>query len=213
MALWSILFVRMARKTGSHSDITGPRVREAAIRLFTQHGYAAVSMRQIAAEVGVQAGALYLYTPNKQTLLFDLLFSQMDGAVNALNAADLKGPADVQLESFVRAHLRYHLGGTSGSFIPYTELRNLTAANYEKVEVMRRVYEAALEEIVAAGTKSGQFAVEDSKLTTLVLISILNGVLTWYRPGGRVKLDAVETHYVDIIGKAVKPAREPAPAE
>jgi AcrR family transcriptional regulator len=213
MVAWYVLFVRMARKTGSHSDITGPRVREAAIRLFTQHGYAAVSMRQIAAEVGVQAGALYLYTPNKQTLLFDLLFSQMDGAVTALKAAGLKGPADVQLDGFVRAHLRYHLGGTSGSFIPYTELRNLTAANYEKVEVMRRVYEAALEKIVAAGAKSGQFAVEDSKLTTLVLISILNGVLTWYRPGGRVKLDAVEAHYVDIIGKAVKPAREPAPAE
>lgn len=203
----------MARKTGSHSGITGPKVREVAIRLFTAHGYAAVSMRQIAAEVGVQAGALYLYTPNKQTLLFDLLFSQMQGAVAALKAAELTGPADMQLEGFVRAHLRYHLGGESGSFIPYTELRNLTAANYEKVEVMRRVYEAALEDIVVAGARSGTFAVEDSKLTTLVLISILNGVLTWYRLGGRVKLDAVEAHYVDIIGKAVRPARGTAPAQ
>ena len=203
----------MARKTGSHSGITGPKVREVAIRLFTAHGYAAVSMRQIAAEVGVQAGALYLYTPNKQTLLFDLLFSQMQGAVAALKAAALTGPAEVQLEGFVRAHLRYHLGGESGSFIPYTELRNLTAANYEKVEVMRRVYEAALEDIVVAGARSGTFAVEDSKLTTLVLISILNGVLTWYRPGGRVKLDAVEAHYVDIIGKAVRPARAATPAQ
>lgn len=203
----------MARKTGSHSGITGPKVREVAIRLFTAHGYAAVSMRQIAAEVGVQAGALYLYTPNKQTLLFDLLFSQMQGAVAALKAAELTGPAEMQLEGFVRAHLRYHLGGESGRFIPYTELRNLTAANYEKVEVMRRVYEAALEDIVVAGARSGRFEVEDSKLTTLVLISILNGVLTWYRPGGRVKLDAVEAHYVDIIGKAVRPARASAPAQ
>ena len=63
----------MARKTGSHSDITGPKVRRAAQRLFARHGYAAVSMRRIAAEVGVQAGALYLYTPDKQTLLFDLM--------------------------------------------------------------------------------------------------------------------------------------------
>jgi len=160
-----------------------------------------------------QAGALYLYTPNKQTLLFDLLFSQMQGAVAALKAAELTGPAEMQLEGFVRAHLRYHLGGESGRFIPYTELRNLTAANYEKVEVMRRVYEAALEDIVVAGARSGRFEVEDSKLTTLVLISILNGVLTWYRPGGRVKLDAVEAHYVDIIGKAVRPARASAPAQ
>ena len=42
----------MARTTGSHSDITGPRVRAAALRLFARGGYAAVSMRAIAAEVG-----------------------------------------------------------------------------------------------------------------------------------------------------------------
>ena len=50
----------MARKTGSHADITGPAIREAALRLFARSGYAAVSMREIAGEVGVRAGALYL---------------------------------------------------------------------------------------------------------------------------------------------------------
>ena len=63
----------MARTQGSHSDITGPRVRDAALRLFARHGYASVSMRQIANDVGVQAGALYNYTPDKQTQLFDLM--------------------------------------------------------------------------------------------------------------------------------------------
>ena len=67
----------MARKQGSHSDITGPKVRDAALRLIARHGYAAVSMRQIAAEVGIQAGALYNYTPDKQTLLFDLMQGHM----------------------------------------------------------------------------------------------------------------------------------------
>ncbi|MGB0799109.1 MAG: TetR family transcriptional regulator, partial [Planktomarina sp.] len=42
----------MARKTGSHSQITGPRIREVALELFARHGFAAVSMRQIAANVG-----------------------------------------------------------------------------------------------------------------------------------------------------------------
>ena len=51
----------MARKQGSHSDITGPRVREAALRLIAQHGFAAVSMRQIAAEaLGIRLQRLRL---------------------------------------------------------------------------------------------------------------------------------------------------------
>ncbi len=196
----------MARKTGSHSDITGPKVRKAAMRLFTEHGYAGVSMRQIAAEVGVQAGALYLYTPNKQSLLFDLLLDQMRGAVDGLKETDLSGPPEAQIDAFVRAHFQYHMGGAQGMFIPYTELRNLTPANYKKLEQMRRIYERALEKIIQSGHSSGVFDAPDSKLSTLVVISILNGVLAWYRPDGRVPLGEVEDHYVSVVKKALKAA-------
>lgn len=194
----------MARKTGSHSGITGPKVREAATRLFTAHGYAAVSMRQIAAEVGVQAGALYLYTPNKQTLLFNLLVEQMNGAVATLSAIDIDASAKTQLEAFVRSHIQYHMGGETAAFIPYTELRNLTPKNYEVVEVMRRTYEASLERILEQGYCEKAFDIADCKLTTLILISVLNGVLTWYRPEGRVPLIEVENYYVDIVRKTVQ---------
>ncbi len=71
--------MRMARTQGSHSSSTGPKIRAAAQSLFAQHGFAAVSMRQIAAQVGVQAGALYNYTPDKQALLFDLMRQHMEG--------------------------------------------------------------------------------------------------------------------------------------
>ena len=73
----------MARTQGSRAEITGPAVRDAARRLFARHGFAAVSMRQIAAEVGVQAGALYAYTPDKQALLADLLESHMQELLDA----------------------------------------------------------------------------------------------------------------------------------
>ncbi|MEM6595142.1 MAG: TetR/AcrR family transcriptional regulator [Pseudomonadota bacterium] len=173
------------------------------MRLFTEHGYAGVSMRQIAAEVGVQAGALYLYTPNKQSLLFELLLEQMRGAVDALNKTDLTGTPDAQIEAFVRAHFQYHMSGAHGMFIPYTELRSLTSANYKRLEEMRRIYERELEEIIRAGHASGAFEAPDSKLSTLVIISILNGVLAWYRPDGRVPLGEVEAHYVSVVKKAL----------
>ena len=205
----------MARKTGSHSNTTGPKVREAAINLFAENGFAAVSMRQIAAEVGLQAGALYLYTPDKQTLLFELLLEQMQGAVDSLSALDLSGPPSQQIEAFVRGHIRYHMGPERQGFIPYTELRNLTPKNYEKLEEMRRIYEEELERIIKAGQESDEFDVEDSKLTTLVLISILNGVLAWYRPGGRIPLSRVEDEYVSVVTRTVRvlPSKEQVPAD
>ncbi len=78
----------MARKAGSHSQITGPRIQAAATELFAQHGYAAVSMRQIAAKVGVQVGALYNYTPDKQGLLLGI----MDRHLNELLDAQSRSP-------------------------------------------------------------------------------------------------------------------------
>jgi len=68
----------MARKSGSNGEKTAQQLRVAATKLFATNGYAAVSMRQIAREIGVQAGALYLYTPDKQSLLFDLMNQHME---------------------------------------------------------------------------------------------------------------------------------------
>ena len=60
----------MARTQGSSSDITGPRIRRVAERLFAQAGFAAVSMRQIAAEVGVSLRKLhYAFSQTDKTVM------------------------------------------------------------------------------------------------------------------------------------------------
>ncbi len=193
----------MARKTGSHSDITGPRVRDAARQLIARHGYAAVSMRQIAAEVGVQAGALYLYTPDKQTLLFDLMREHMEHLLAEWQALD-KGEAPLaQLESFARFHIRYHLNRPDHVFIAYMELRNLSENNFATIEALRRRYEQALEAILQQGAAAQVFSVPDIKLATLAVIAMLTGVNTWYREGGRLSASDVETIYLDMVRGAV----------
>ena len=193
----------MARTAGSHSDITGPRVREAALALFAQHGYAAVSMRQIAKEVGVQAGALYNYTPDKQSLLFDLLKGHMDELLAALSQEPERPTPQDQLEAFTRFHIRFHLERPQAVFISYMELRNLTPENFAMIEDLRRRYEGALEAILQAGHEVGDFRIVDTKITTLAIIAMLTGVNTWYRSGGRLSLPQVEAIYWDMVRKAV----------
>lgn len=163
----------MARTQGSHSDITGPKVAEAALRLFARHGYAAVSMRTIAAEVGVQVGTLYHYTPDKQTLLFDLMRGHMDALLAALAARDLHGTARAQLEGFVRFHIGFHLDRPDAVFVSYMELRNLTPANFAKIEALRRAYEDRLQAILVQGAQEGAFHVPDSRIATMAVIGML----------------------------------------
>jgi AcrR family transcriptional regulator len=193
----------MARTAGSHSDITGPKVADAALRLFARHGYAAVSMRQIAAEVGVQAGALYNYTPDKQSLLFDLMRGHMDELIAASDAQGSTGAPRDRLEAFVRFHILFHLARPDAVFISYMELRNLSPENFAVIEGLRRSYEDRLETILKAGTDAGVFAVADTKITTLAIIAMLTGVTTWYRASGRLSSEGVAELYWDMVRRAV----------
>ncbi|WP_109311964.1 TetR/AcrR family transcriptional regulator [Ruegeria sp. AU67] len=193
----------MARTQGSHSDITGPRIRKAALGLFARHGYAAVSMRQIAKDVGVQAGALYNYTPDKQSLLFRLMQDHMQDLLAAYGELEKPTDAETALRRFVGFHIRFHMERPDEVFIAYMELRNLTPENFSEIEGLRRAYEDSLEAILQDGQMSGLFSVADTKIATLAVIAMLNGVMTWYRSGGRLSLDEVEQVYWDMVRRAV----------
>ena len=192
----------MARTQGSSAAVTGPRVRAAALRLFARDGYAAVSMRAIAAEVGVQVGALYNYTPDKQSLLFELMRAHLEELLAAAPPESAAPPTE-RLRAFVAFHLRFHADRPDAVFIAYMELRNLAPDNFAVIEGLRRDYEDRLEGILAAGASSGAFTVSDTKIVTLALIAMLTGVNTWFRQGGRLSLDEVVAQYWDMVRRAV----------
>lgn len=192
----------MARTAGSHSDITGPKVRQAALRLFAEHGFAAVSMRQIAGQVGVQAGALYNYTPDKQSLLFDLMEAHMVELMAAMPACSGADPL-ADLEQFVRFHIAFHHDRPDAVFIAYMELRNLAEQNFAVIEEMRRAYEQSLCAILDAGQATGAWEVEDTQIASYAVIAMLTGVNTWFRSGGRLNLTQVQDQYWQMVRKAV----------
>jgi AcrR family transcriptional regulator len=191
----------MARKSGSDGKKTARELRAAATRLFAKYGYAAVSMRQIAAEVGVQAGALYLYTPDKQTLLFQIMDRHMDELLAAWQSqsADLPDDPMARIEHFVRFHIRFHLDRGDEIFIAYMELRNLSPENFIRIEQKRRAYERLLGEILEQGNAAGQFSLCDTKLSSYAIIAMLTGVSTWYKGDGRLALAEIEEIYLCMV--------------
>ncbi|ARJ68531.1 TetR family transcriptional regulator [Paracoccus contaminans] len=192
----------MARTQGSRAEITGPLVRDAALRLFARHGYAAVSMRQIAAAVGVQAGALYAYTPDKQALLADLLREHMELLLAAWSDTPAEPPL-VRLERFVRFHIAYSLDHSDSVFLSYMELRNLSSENRALIGSLRRRYEDDLTGILQAGAASGAMRLADPRLAAMALIAMLTGVINWFREDGRLDRAALADHYWALARGAV----------
>ncbi|WP_136656410.1 TetR/AcrR family transcriptional regulator [Nitratireductor sp. XY-223] len=194
----------MARKVGSIGAETADKVRLAALSLFARYGYAAVSMRQIGREIGLQAGAIYNHFPTKQHLLRGLMVEHMERLLSAWEAErDDSLPPCEALIAFVRFHIRYHVQCGDEVFISYMELRNLEEENFSEIEELRRRYEQSLGRILEAGSKAKVFAVSDPRVATMAVIAMLTGVTAWYKPEGRLSLNQIEELYVGMISGAV----------
>ena len=63
----------MAARKAVDRELSRERIMEAAHELFVQHGYRAVSMRQIARELGYSHGSIYYHFQSKAELFYALV--------------------------------------------------------------------------------------------------------------------------------------------
>lgn len=190
----------MARTVGSSGLKTSEAIRAAGLRLIHRHGYAAMSLRDLAAEVGIQAGSLYNYIESKQELLFGLVEEHMTELLVRLDEAldGIEEPKD-RLIAFSSFHLRYHMAHQAETFVVNSELRSLEPNNHAKIVSMRRAYEARLEEILAEGARADLFDVADVRVTAFAILGLLTGVCGWYRPGGRLSEDEIVAIHIGLL--------------
>jgi AcrR family transcriptional regulator len=190
----------MARIAGSSGPRTEEAIRRAGLQLFYRHGYAAMSLRQLAGEVGIQQGSLYNYFRNKQEFLFDLIRTHMRDLHAALDAALVpEGSGTARLTRFAEFHVAYHIARPQEVFICYSELRSLEPENYSAVIAMRRDYEAKLIEILEFGRATGEFLYADTRMTAYAILAMLSGICTWYRPGGRLAEEEVRETFLGMV--------------
>ena len=175
-----------------------------ARQLFSERGYSAVSMRDIAGSVGLQQSSIYNHFDGKQSILMELLRGHMvtlnqcrqDSHNDQLSAPD-------QLIAFARFHVAYHIDYPDDVFIAYMELRSLEPDNRDALVQLRNQYERGLRDILERGAASGDFQCLDVAVHTRAIISMLTGVTVWYQDNGRLDKDTVIQSYVTAALQSV----------
>lgn len=194
----------MARTTGSDGERTEAAIRISALALMARYGYEAVSMRQLAAEVGVQAAALYRYFPTKEDLLYALMRDHMEALIASWDAARPgRGDPEQRLRAFVRHHIRFHVERRHSTHVNNMELRSLSHERLSHVLKLRGSYEKELRQILRDGQDSADLVVDDPALAAMAIIQMITGVIVWFRPDERLSVDEVSEKYLAMTLRLV----------
>jgi AcrR family transcriptional regulator len=168
-----------------------------------EHGYEAMSLRELARAVGLRPGSLYNHYRTKQELLLAILRQHMQELIAAAEAhlatlAPSAGPRD-KVAAFIDFHLRYYVAKKRDVFVANMELRALNARNYATIVAYRRRYEALLVAMIEEGIRLGAFAPTDAKVAAYGIFNLLTGVCFWFKRRGRLSVDQLVAVYTGLV--------------
>jgi AcrR family transcriptional regulator len=188
------------RRAGFRRETTEKLIRRAAVAMIAEHGFKAASLRKVAEEVGIQAGSLYNYISSKDDFLFRLLREHLE-----LMLADFEresaGITDVmeRLTKFIELHMRFHTEQQEEVIIGNLELRSLSPKNRRIVTGLRDRYSTILTDLIKEGMRQKLFKVEDARITSFAILSLMSGVCYWYRSDGRVSQSDLVKLHIDMV--------------
>jgi len=144
-------------------------LRAAAAELFVRHGYANVTIAEVAAAVGVGPSAVYRHFPGKAELLVDVVDTALDRVV-----AGLLGSAAADLDELARAMAVQTLDNRALGVLLQRESRQLSAEAAARIRRKR----VQISDFVTAelSTHRPGLSPEHARLLAICAIDALNSV-------------------------------------
>ncbi|GIU93469.1 MAG: TetR family transcriptional regulator [Acidimicrobiia bacterium] len=186
--------------TSSKASDRRNQILEVATRLFSERGYAATSLEDIAEEIGFTKPAIYYYFKSKDEILFhihDRIVQEGLAQIRAIRAQG--GSPSQQLEQVLREHMRRLLANVEANLVFAREQAALPADKAALINQQDRRYEEEVREIYREGVKAGVFVDIDPRVAVGSLLAACNWAYRWYRPGGAYRVDDVADMIVNLL--------------
>ena len=186
--------------------LASPRSRKSQIdrtatALFRARGFAATSMRELATELGLEAGSLYSHIKSKEEILHRVCFGLAEEFFVGFEQATAEAvqPVALQLRHAVEAHVRVLTRDVAASAVFLHEWRHLSEPARAEFLALRDRYELGFRALVQRGIDSGELAAPDAAFATLTTLASLNWLPNWYRPDGRLSPDDIAHRLADQL--------------
>ncbi len=184
---------------------TRQNIRLTAQKLFRERGYAAVGMRELAKEVGIEAPSIYNHYKSKDDLLREICFAmaeQFFKAFEAAGASEEKLPR--KLKAVIKAHAGVIAANIEASEVFFNEWMFLEQPNLGNFKKMRFDYEMRFRDIIEKGIKKGDFKKMNSKLIAFAIFSALNATYDLYNSSENLSHEQIAEDISDLLLKGLK---------
>lgn len=186
---------------------TRDRILGVAADWFGTRGYAATSIRDIAREVGVTVGAIYVHFPSKDRLLVAVYEEGVRRIGAAVDAVPEAPDPWERLEAAAQAHLEALLDNAGFARVIVRVIPSDVPEAARDLRRLRHGYEARFRRLIDALDLAPRF---DRTLLRLQLLGALNATQAWYKRGtARAATKDIASQFVAAlrIGAAAKGGR------
>jgi AcrR family transcriptional regulator len=169
-------------------------------KLFRLKGYPATTMRQLAAEIGIEPASIYSHIKSKEALLKEICFKMAAKFLGNLKDLIIEDLApDMKLRKAIELHISNIISNINSAAVFFHDWRHLNQDDLEEFRKMRHEYEGLFMDIIRDGIEKKYFRKEDEKFISLTLFSAMNWTYEWYRPDSGKAPKEIALHISDII--------------
>ncbi|GAA1090746.1 hypothetical protein GCM10009668_01710 [Nocardioides dubius] len=171
----------------------------AALDLFVQHGFAATTMREIAAEAGLSVAGVYHHYESKHRLLeaaMDLTMSELRWRVGA--ARDEDGTPAERFARMVEALALFHAHRPDLAFVGASEMRSFHGDAATRIRQRRNELQHLIDEQALLAVADGTFA-NATPLPALRAVSTMcTSLPQWFRPQGELSTEQIAVEFARL---------------
>ena len=176
------------------------QIESEATLMFRDRGYAASSMRDLAATMGIEAASLYSHVRSKEEILQKICFRI---AVNFLEGLQIvidrnKSPIE-SLRDAIIMHCQVMTRDVSASAVFWNEWKHLSGKSSQEFQVMKDGYENAFINLIQKAMDTGKIRKSDARFVAMSVLSSLNCIHTWYKPEGKLSAEEVGEQLADMV--------------
>lgn len=181
------------------------RILQEAAKLFARRGYENSSIADLAAALGVSKAGIYHYFATKQDIYNAIVSEVLQGmCLTVTQAVRQETAPQEQLRAFMLAHARYfeqHHAAFVTMMIGYS---GMALPESDDAIRLRDAYEQLLRDLLTRGVEQGAFRCVDSAASGRAVLSLLNWMVRWYKPGQQESAETIAAGYFDLLWRGLQ---------